>query len=212
LPYAFERFRQQDSTSARAHHGLGLGLYVVRHVIGHHGGAVTAESRGAGLGSTFTVLLPLATQKLGSASQSISRERAPSEGRLLSGLKVLLVDDEEDSREAMRRILQQNGMSVTTAASAREAFELVERLEPDVLLSDIAMPGEDGLSLIRRVRLLPLDRGGRIPAAAISAYAGIEDRRKALLAGFHYHIPKPVDAAHLLAVIGAMARKSEGPR
>jgi PAS domain S-box-containing protein len=212
LPYAFERFRQQDSTSARAHHGLGLGLYVVRHVIGHHGGAVTAESRGAGLGSTFTVLLPLATQKLGSASQSISRERAPSEGRLLSGLKVLLVDDEEDSREAMRRILQQNGMSVTTASSAREAFELIERLEPDVLLSDIAMPGEDGLSLIRRVRLLPLDRGGRIPAAAISAYAGIEDRRKALLAGFHYHIPKPVDAAHLLAVIGAMARKSEGPR
>ncbi len=91
---------------------------------------------------------------------------------------MLLVDDEEDSREAMRRILQQNGMLVTTASSAREAFELVERLEPDILLSDIAMPGEDGLSLIRRVRLLPLDRGGRIPAAAISAYAGIEDRRK----------------------------------
>jgi len=212
LPYAFERFRQQDSTSARAHHGLGLGLYVVRHVIGHHGGAVTAESPGAGRGSTLTVLLPLATQKLGYPSPSIGREPAQSDARLPAGLKVLLVDDEEDSREAMRRILQQNGMLVTTASSARVAFELIERLEPDILLSDIAMPGEDGLSLIRRVRLLPLDRGGRIPAAAISAYAGIEDRRKALLAGFHYHIPKPVDAAHLLAVIAAMARKSEGPR
>jgi CheY-like chemotaxis protein len=100
-------------------------------------------------------------------------------------------------------------MSVTTASSAREAFELIERLEPEILLSDIAMPGEDGLSLIRRVRLLPLDRGGRIPAAAISAYAGIEERRKALLAGFQYHIPKPVDAAHLLAIIAVMARKSD---
>jgi len=212
LPHAFERFRQQDSTSARAHHGLGLGLYVVRHVIGHHGGAVTAESRGAGLGSTLTVLLPLATQRRGDASPSSRRESTPTESSLPSGLQVLLVDDEEDSREAMRRILQQNGMLVTTASSAREAFELVERLEPDILLSDIAMPGEDGLSLIRRVRLLPLERGGRVPAAAISAYAGVEDRRKALLAGFHYHIPKPVDAAHLLAVIAAMARKSDGPK
>jgi PAS domain S-box-containing protein len=212
LPFAFERFRQQDSTSARAHHGLGLGLYVVRHVIGHHGGAVTAESPGAGKGSTLTVLLPLATQKLGDASPSSSRAPASSEARLPSDLKVLLVDDEEDSREALRRILQQNGMLVTTASSAREAFELVERLEPDILLSDIAMPGEDGLSLIRRVRLLPLERGGRIPAAALSAYAGVEERRKALLAGYHYHIPKPVDAAHLLAIIATMARKSEGPK
>ena len=211
LPFAFERFRQQDSTSARAHHGLGLGLYVVRHVIGNHGGAVTAESPGAGLGSTLTVLLPLATHKLGHASPPSSREPA-NEARFPSGLKVLLVDDEEDSREAMRRILQQNGMLVTTASSAREAFELVERLEPDILLSDIAMPGEDGLSLIRRVRLLPLERGGRIPAAALSAYAGVEERRKAFLAGFQYHVPKPVDAAHLLAIITVMARKSDVPK
>lgn len=209
LPHAFERFRQQDSTSARAHHGLGLGLYVVRHVIGHHGGAVTAESPGAGMGSTLTVLLPLATQKLGEARPTSIREPADEAPSALSGLKVLVVDDEEDSREVMRRILQQHGMSVTTASSAREAFELIERLEPEILLSDIAMPGEDGLSLIRRVRLLPLNRGGGVPAAAISAYAGIEERRKALLAGFHYHIPKPVDAAHLLAIIAVMARKSD---
>ena len=123
-----------------------------------------------------------------------------------AGLSVLLVDDEEDVREALRLILQQNGMLVTTAASAREAFDLVERLQPDILLSDIAMPGEDGLSLIRRVRLLPLERGGVVPAIALSAYASADDRRKALLAGFQRHIPKPVEPGHLLAVIAAMVR------
>jgi len=209
LPFAFERFRQQDSTSTRAHHGLGLGLYVVRHVIEHHGGSVSAESPGPGRGSTFTVLLPLATHKGADASPAVSGERQ-SEDRLPAGLMVLLVDDEEDAREALRRILQQNGMLVTTAASAREAFELVESLQPDILVSDIAMPGEDGLSLIRRVRMLPFDRGGQIPAAALSACAGAEDRGKALLAGFQHHIPKPLDPAHLLAVIAKMARKSVG--
>jgi len=129
------------------------------------------------------------------------------EDGLEAGLTILLVDDEDDAREALRRILQQNGIVVTTAASAREAYELVERLQPDILLSDIAMPGEDGLSLIRRVRMLPLDRGGQVPAIALSAYAGAEDRRKALLSGFQLHIPKPVDPAHLLAAIAAMIRR-----
>jgi PAS domain S-box-containing protein len=211
LPFAFERFRQQDSSSTRAHHGLGLGLYVVRHVIGHHGGLVSAESPGPGRGSTFTVLLPLATHQGGDASPSSTREPPQSEASLPpAGLTVVLVDDDEDAREALRLILQQNGMLVTTAASAREALELVERLHPDILLSDIAMPGEDGLSLIRRVRMLPVDRGGQVPAAALSAYAGAEDHRKALQAGFQRHIPKPVDPVHLLAVIATLARKSVG--
>ena len=206
LPFAFERFRQQDSTSTRAHHGLGLGLYVVRHVIGHHGGLVSAESPGQGRGSTFTVLLPLAAAP-GEGARPV--ETAPpreTEDSPREGLTVLLVDDEEDAREALRLILQQNGMLVTTASSAREAFELVESLQPDILLSDIAMPGEDGLSLIRRVRKLPFDRGGQVPAIALSAYAAAEDRRKALLAGFQRHIPKPVDPAHLLAAIATMVR------
>jgi PAS domain S-box-containing protein len=207
LPFAFERFRQQDSTSTRAHHGLGLGLYVVRHVIGHHGGVVSAESPGQGRGSTFTVLLPLVAAPGEGAGQLGAEQPGEGEDRLEAGLTVLLVDDEEDAREALRRILQQNGVLVTTAASAREAYELVERLQPDVLLSDIAMPGEDGLSLIRRVRMLPLDRGGQVPAIALSAYAGAENRRKALLAGFQLHIPKPVDPAHLLAAIAAMIRR-----
>jgi PAS domain S-box-containing protein len=207
LPFAFERFRQQDSSSTRAHHGLGLGLYVVRHVIGQHGGLVRAESSGHGRGSTLTVLLPLATAPGESVSPVGASKPRESEERLPADLTVLLVDDEEDTREALRLILQQNGMLVTTAASAREAFELIERMQPDILLSDIAMPGEDGLSLIRRVRTLPFDQGGQILAIALSAYAGAEDRRKALLAGFQRHIPKPVDPAHLLAAITTMTRK-----
>jgi PAS domain S-box-containing protein len=207
LPFAFERFRQQDSSSTRAHHGLGLGLYVVRHVVSHHGGVVSAESPGQGRGSTFTVLLPLAAAPHEGASPAgvvvSEKEDNPQEG-----LTVLLVDDEEDAREALRRILQQNGMLVTTAASAREACELVESLQPDILLSDIAMPGEDGLSLIRRVRMLPLERGGQVPAIALSAYAGAEDRRRALLAGYQRHISKPVEPAHLLAAIATMVEES----
>jgi CheY-like chemotaxis protein len=210
LPFAFERFRQQDSTSTRAHHGLGLGLYVVRHVVGHHGGFVSAESPGLGRGSTFTVLLPLAAAKDREGDRSPERETDPSVRRAPDGLKVLLVDDEEDAREALRLILQQNGMVVSTAASAREALELFERVNPDILLSDIAMPGEDGLSLIRRVRQLAPGAGGLVPAAALSAYAGAGDRRSALLAGFQAHVAKPVDPAHLLALIARMARTKAG--
>jgi PAS domain S-box-containing protein len=209
LPFAFERFRQQDSSSTRAHHGLGLGLYVVRDVIGQHGGMVSAESPGPGQGSTFTVLLPLASAPGETARPAGAHDASGSDDRVPAGLTVLIVDDEEDAREALRLILQQNGMLVTTAASARQAFELVERQQPDVLVSDIAMPGEDGLSLIRRVRQLPFDRGGQILAIALSAYAAAEDRRKALLAGFQRHIPKPVDPAHLLAAIAAMVRNDE---
>jgi PAS domain S-box-containing protein len=209
LPLAFDRFQQQDSTSTRAHHGLGLGLYVVRHVVGHHGGFVSAESPGVGRGSTFTVLIPLAVDISREAAPPRRREPDANGDRPRDGIRVLLVDDEEDAREALRLILQQNGMVVTTAASAREAFDLVKRLQPDVLLSDVAMPGEDGLSLIRRVRLLPPGGGGLVPAAALSAYAGAADRRSAFLAGFQHHVAKPVDPAHLLSVIARMARKNE---
>jgi PAS domain S-box-containing protein len=208
LPFAFERFRQQDGTSVRAHHGLGLGLYVVRHVVGHHGGFVSAESPGPGRGSTFTVLLPLAANPQPEASPA--REPAPDGDRPREGLTVLLVDDDEDLREALRLILQQNGLVVTTAASAREAYDLVLRLQPDILLSDVAMPGEDGLSLIRRVRLLPPKGGGLIHAAALSAYAGAADRRAALLAGFQAHVAKPVDPPQLLRIIARLTRSGAG--
>ena len=210
LPFAFERFRQQDNTSTRAHHGLGLGLYVVRHVIGNHGGVASASSDGPGRGSLFTILLPLAKKHAPEGGAPWIPEH-PAEDRPPDGLQILLVDDEEDVREALRLILQQNGMVVTTATSVHEAYDLLVRLQPDVLLSDIAMPGEDGLSFIRRVRLLPPSGGGLIPAAALSAYAGAGDRRAALLAGFQHHIAKPVDPGLLLSVIAAMARKKVTP-
>lgn len=209
LPLAFERFRQQDSTSTRAHHGLGLGLYVVRHVILNHGGLVRAESPGPGRGSTLTLLLPLASDAVGAASVAISRGLGQPEARPPDGLTVLLVDDEDDVRDALRLILQQNGLTVITASSVLEAFELLQREQPDILVSDIAMPGEDGLSFIRRVRLLPPGSGGLTPAAALSAYASAADRKSALLAGFQFHIAKPVDPGHLLAVIASMAQLKE---
>lgn len=205
LPHAFERFRQQDSTSTRAHHGLGLGLYVVRHVITNHGGVVNAESDGPGRGSLFTVLLPLATSGPIDPGIAVPSSSAPEDGRPPEGLRVLLVDDEDDVREALRLMLQQNGMVVMTASSVREGFELFERHQPDILLSDIAMPGEDGLSFIRRVRLRPAGAGGLTPAAALSAYASAADRRNSLLAGFQHHLPKPVDPVVLLSTIAAMA-------
>ena len=212
LPLAFERFRQQDATSTRRHHGLGLGLYVVRHVIEHHGGSVQAESPGPARGSAFTVSLPLAAEEGTGAPGRLAAAPVARQAHLPAGLRVLVVDDEEDVREALRLILEQSGVVVTSAATAQEAFEIVERLPPDVILSDIAMPGEDGLSLIRRVRLLPPLRGGGIPAAALSAYAAADHRRQALLAGFQYHIRKPIDSAHLLAVIAEMAHRSAWPR
>jgi PAS domain S-box-containing protein len=209
LPLAFERFRQQDSSSTRSQRGLGLGLYIVRHVMELHGGSVTAESPGPGMGSTFTILLPLmqAEQKL--LGQPPDGEGQAESETLPAGLRVLVVDDEGDTREALRVMLEQKGATVITAGSAAEAFAELQRSRPDVLLSDIAMPGEDGFSLIRRVRALPRERGGDTPAAAVTAYAGAEDRRNALHAGFQHHVAKPIDQDRLFAVIGAMARKGE---
>jgi PAS domain S-box-containing protein len=210
LPFAFDRSRQQDTTSTRAHHGLGLGLYVVRHVIEKHGGEVSAESEGAGRGSTFTVRLPLASPAALDSPALQAVEPEPLFQRTLpDGLTVLIVDDEEDVREALRLILQQNGLRVTTAASVGEGFDLLVRTRPDVLVSDIGMPGEDGLSFIRRVRQLPPSRGGLTSAAALSAYASADDKRRALVAGFQDHIAKPVDPARLIGVIANLARSDE---
>jgi PAS domain S-box-containing protein len=204
LPFAFGRFRQQDSTSTRAHHGLGLGLYVVRHVIEHHGGHVQAESPGPARGSTFTILLPLATHGSADASLPHATQPVAASASLRPGLRVLVVDDEDDVREALTQLLQLNGAVVTGASSAREGLAVLEELQPDVILSDIAMPDEDGLSFIRRVRQLPPGRGGRTPAAALSAYAGAEHRKQALLAGFQDHVSKPIQPAHLLGTIARM--------
>jgi PAS domain S-box-containing protein len=205
LPYAFDRFRQQDSSSTRTDHGLGLGLFIVRHVAELHGGHVTAESPGLDQGSRFTIRLPLSA-----GAGAVVDQATDPDGLLpitsLEGLHVLLVDDEPDTREALRMVLEQHGLIVATAGSADEAMARLDQHVPDLLLSDIAMPGEDGLGLIRRVRARPAERGGQVPAAAVTAYAGADDRRQALQAGFQHHVAKPVDPTRLLGIIATMAR------
>jgi PAS domain S-box-containing protein len=209
LPAVFDRFKQADSTSSRAHRGLGLGLAIVRHLVELHGGAVSAESPGVGQGSTFTVRLPLSD---GAPLRAIPSPAPTSDAWVLNqaalqGVRVLLVDDEEDARESVRVLLERSGAEVAAVGSAADALARIQSLRPHVLLSDIAMPEEDGYRLIRRVRDLPAHRGGRTPAAALTAYASREDRRNALLAGYQEHIPKPPDPAKLIQLIEELARR-----
>jgi CheY-like chemotaxis protein len=217
LLHVFDRFRQLDSSSRRRHGGLGLGLSIVRQLVELHGGTVTAESPGAGAGTTFKVVLPvtrvqpdisdLEKTSESSIEGSISTDQQPS----LNGLRVLVVDDDRDSRELVAAALMVHGAEVVSFGSALEALEEMERRTFDVLISDIGMPEMDGYWLINRVRQLPAERGGRIPAVALTAYAGIEDRRRVLLAGYQLHIPKPVEPAKLTSIVANLAERNAKP-
>ncbi|MGK3966958.1 ATP-binding protein [Sorangium sp. So ce118] len=210
LPYVFDRFRQADSTSTRPHSGLGLGLAIARHLIELHGGTVRAESGGEGKGATFTVDIPLAPRGAIAALRkveglsSIATESEPT----LQGVRVLMVDDEPDARELVTTVLERKGASITAVATVEEALSAIAREKPDVILSDLGMPGEDGYSLIRRLRAQSAEHGGRIPAAALTAYASAQDRTRALLAGFQSHVPKPIEASELAAVIANLAGRT----
>jgi two-component system, chemotaxis family, CheB/CheR fusion protein len=201
LPLLFSRFSQADSTVTRTHGGLGLGLAIVKHLVDLHGGRVGAESDGEGRGATFWVTLPVAQT---AALDRSTSHRAPPQSEV-AGLHVLLIEDDEGTRECVVEILGGAGAIVRAAGSAAEGMKALREFEPDVLLSDLAMPGQDGFGLIAEVRSLPPERGGRIPAAALSALAGVEDRQRALAAGFQMHIPKPVDIDTLLATLARLA-------
>ncbi len=219
LPYVFERFRQADSTSTRSNKGLGLGLAIARHLVELHGGTIQAESAGIGQGATFTVMLPLlAIPSAKEAQTSNSNQmQVPMVGEdttalenppRLDGLQVLVVDDEADVREWISTVLTESGAQVIAVGSVGEALAALEQLRPDVLVSDIGMPDEDGYTFIRKVRELGSEMGGRIPAVALTGYAREEDYRQAKAAGFQLHIAKPIKAAELVAVVKSLAEMS----
>ena len=213
LPHIFEPFRQADGTSTRAYGGLGLGLAIVHDVVELHRGTIEVESKGKGQGATFTVKLPLVGAP-SEAARGVARQPAlPREefrpGPSLQGVRVLLVDDDAGARESVTAVLEQSGASVRAVESAAEAVETLEREPPDVLLSDIAMPGLDGYALLGQARARL--QGAQLPAAALTAYAGATDRTRALAAGFQAHLAKPVDPAELVAVVAQLAYATREP-
>ena len=217
LPFAFHRFRQAVGSSLRLHGGLGMGLAIVRHLVEIHGGTVEAASEGLGKGSRFTVKLPVLSA---AASADLEDEHSENGGPhaaaiahfefkpLLKGIRVLIAEDETDAREMLEKVLGGSGADVRACATAAETFAEVQQWNPDVLVSDVGMPDEDGYSLIKRIRDLPENKGGRIPAMALTGYARPEDRVRAISAGFQTHAPKPVEPGDLVAAVAELAERS----
>jgi CheY-like chemotaxis protein len=209
----FDRFRQGDSSSTRIHGGLGLGLALVRHLVELHGGSVSAESGGRGQGAAFTVVLPVTVPE--STMGTAPGLPLPLDGAAavrLDHVRTLVVDDDIDGLELTEAILARAGAEVRTARTADAALALVREWRPDVVVSDIEMPGEDGYSLLRRLRALPPDAGGATPAIALTAYGRPEDRERCLAAGFAMHVPKPVDPGELTAIVAGVTAASQRER
>ena len=222
LPYIFDRFRQADSTSARSNKGLGLGLAIARHLVELHGGTIQADSPGKGQGTTFTVKLPVGDASLIAPAQTssvgqmhspvaVGDAMSPDNPPTLDGLRVLVVEDEADTREWLSTVLETCGARVIAVDSVDEAMLALETERPDILVSDVGLPGEDGYGLIRKIRELEPQRGGTIPAVALTAYARVEDYQEAIAAGFQLHVAKPIRAAELIAIVTSLARMADNP-
>jgi signal transduction histidine kinase len=207
LPHVFGRFRQADSATSRTYGGLGLGLSIARELVEAHSGSITVESAGKGTGSTFIVSLPANTLGRDESAHD-HRSPAASPPVRLDGIRVLVVDDESDSRDVIAQALEDCGARVTMAGNTREAIQILEQQDMDVLLADVAMPEEDGYALIRRVRAYADGRVASIPAAAVTARAGDEEKRQALAAGFHLHLAKPFEPAELARTVEMLVRGS----
>ena len=209
VPYVFDRFRQADMTTTRTHGGLGLGLAIVRQLVELHSGTVRVASAGVGRGATFTVTLPLITHhKPAKSNGKVANETKISQS--LKGVRVLVVDDEIDTLDLLKTVLSKQGARVTTAASATAALSLLSRVKPHVLISDVGMPGTDGYALMRSVRALPVERGGNIPAVALTAYAREQDRKRAIDAGYQIHLTKPIEITQLSASVAHLIKDGHG--
>jgi CheY-like chemotaxis protein len=215
LPYIFDRFRQADGSTTRSQGGLGLGLAIVRHLVDLHHGDVRVQSDGQHLGATFTITLPIARPAMiksgvpESATYATGNGSARPDAHILNGLKILVVDDEADSRELVATILTRSGGEVRCSPSAADALQAFKEWQPDLLVSDLAMPNEDGYSLLKKIRKLRTKRAREIPAVALSAYASDEDRAISLSKGFQMHLPKPIEPDKLVtSVAEAVGREA----
>lgn len=210
LPFVFDRFRQADSSSTRRHGGLGLGLALVKHFVELHGGSVAVQSPGEGQGATFIVRLPLAIAEIADPTPRVhptaqGERTLVADGARLEGLRILVVDDDPDALDLVTAILTGAGAVARTALSSPEALRVIEQWRPDVLVSDIEMPGEDGYTLIRQIRARSIEDGGKTPAIALTAYGRAQDRMLSLTAGYNMHVPKPVDPGELTTIIASVA-------
>jgi signal transduction histidine kinase/CheY-like chemotaxis protein len=212
LPFVFDPFRQADGTSTREVGGLGLGLAIVKQLVELHGGTIRVRSQGLEEGATFEVVLPSVIDRRSAEEAPVPKDDvaqpASANSRLLHGLNVLVVDDEEDTRLLLSATLTQHGATVTTASTVREALASVDRQLPAIVLSDIGMPHEDGLELIRQLRARPPARGGSIPAVAVSAYASVSDGLAAEAAGYQAHVAKPFEPAEIVHLVALLSRSS----
>jgi PAS domain S-box-containing protein len=214
LPYVFDRFRQAEGSISRKQGGLGLGLAVARHLVELHGGTIRAESEGTGKGAVFTVDLPLAQERRDPARaeeriREVERRRTRMGAVRLDGVHVLLVEDDDDSRKLLGTMLKRYGARVTSTKSAAEALAVFEDELPDVLLSDIGMPDQDGYELMRRLRSLPPERGGKTPAIALTGYASRKDRERALNSGYQQHMAKPIEQADMIKAIATLVGRGD---